>query len=103
MYLSIRKFSNVTSPEIVINKVQAELTPIMRDLPGFVAYYGTKFDDGDLGSVSIFENKANADSAAERALEWIKNNLADHLTSDPMVLHGDVLFGSAGKTLAMRG
>ncbi len=75
----------------------------MRDLPGFVDYYATKFDDGDLGSVSIFANKENADSAADRALGWVKNNSADHLTEEPLVRRGDILFGTAGKSLAVGG
>ena len=100
MYLSIRKFSNVNSPDLVIKKVEAELLPIIKTLPGFNAYYATKFDDGDLGAVSIFDTKANADAATERALGWIKQNLAENLPNDPMVLRGDVLFSHAPKTAA---
>lgn len=99
MYLSVRKFSNVKSPEVVINKVQAELMPVIKELPGFVNYFATKFDDGDLGAISIFDTKLNADAASERAMGWVKQNLADHLPGEPMVMRGEVLFTPNAKSL----
>lgn len=92
MYLSIRKFSNVKSPDAVIKSVETNLVPVIKDLPGFVAYYATKFEDGDLGAVSIFDSKAKSDSANERATGWIKQNLADKLPGQPAILRGEVLF-----------
>ncbi len=100
MFLSIRKFSNVKNHDEVIKKVEGELLPVLRDMPGFISYYATKFENGDLGSIGIYETKANADSASEKAMGWVKQNLAEHLPGEPMVLRGEVLFGSAGKTIA---
>ncbi len=97
MFLSIRKFSNVKSQDEVIKKVQAELLPQMSSLPGFINYYAIKFEDGDLGAVSMFATKAEADKATETANGWIKQNLADCLPTDPTVLRGEVLFNAASK------
>lgn len=99
MYLSLRKFSNVKSPDEVINKVKTELLPTIGALPGFINYYATKFEDGDLGAVSMFATKAEADRAAETATSWIKQNLAAHLPTEPMVLRGDVLFNAGDRIL----
>ncbi|MEP7147290.1 MAG: hypothetical protein ABI857_00200 [Acidobacteriota bacterium] len=99
MFLSIRKFSNVKSHDEVIKKVREELFPTLKKLPGFVNYYATKFEDGDLGAISMFNTKAEADKAADTATDWIKQNLATHLPSEPMVLRGDVLFSTADKTI----
>ncbi len=100
MFLSIRKFSNVKSQDEVVRKVQAELLPTLKNLPGFINFYATKFEDGDLGSVSIFASKPEADKATGIVTTWTKLNLAAHLPNDPTVLRGEVLF-SGEKTIAM--
>lgn len=74
--------------------VQAGLLPTLKNFPGFINFYATKFEDGDLGAVSLFATKAQADKAAESTTAWIKQNLASHLPTDPMVLRGDVLLSS---------
>lgn len=95
MYLSIRKFSNVKSPDAVIKTVETQLLPLLKEMEGFRAYYALKFEDGDLGAVSIFDRKESADSANERSLNWIKQNLSEQLPEPPRVLRGDVLFTHA--------
>jgi hypothetical protein len=57
----------------------------------------TRFEDGDLGSISIFATKPEADKAAESMTAWIKQHLAAHLPTEPMVLRGDVLFSAGEK------
>lgn len=100
MYLSIRKYSNVKSPDAVIGKVEKELMPMLQGLPGFISYYATKFDDGDLGSVTMFASKEHADAASEKSFAWVKQNLSEHMPAEPMVLRGDILFSSAPKNLS---
>ena len=100
MFLSIRKFSNVKSQDEVIQKVRAGLLPTLKNSPGFINFYATKFEDGDLGSVSMFDTKKQADKAAENTTAWIKQNLATHLPNEPMVLRGDVLFNAGDLSVA---
>lgn len=103
MYLSIRKFSNVKSPEIVTKTVETQLLPLLKELPGFKGYYAVKYEDGDLGAVSIFDKKESADLANEKALNWIKQNLSAQLPEPPRILRGDVLFThSAGQQVMTR-
>lgn len=99
MFLSIRKFSNVKSQDEVIQKVQAGLLPTLKNFPGFINYYATKFEDGDLGAVSVFATKEQADAATESTTSWIKQNLAAHLPTEPMVLRGEVLFNAVDLSL----
>jgi hypothetical protein len=80
---------------MVIKTVETQLVPVLKNLPGFKGYYAIKFEGGDLGSVSIFDKKENADSANEKATGWIKQNLVSELSSEPMVLRGDILFSHA--------
>jgi hypothetical protein len=100
MYLSIKKFSNVKSHDEVINSVRNGLLPTVRNLPGFINCYATKFEDGDLGLIGLFGTKAEADKAAATASGWLKQNLAAQLPTDPMIFRGEVLLNAADKTVA---
>jgi hypothetical protein len=86
---------------LVIKTVETQLLPVLKTLPGFLAYYAIKFDGGDLGAVSIFDKKENADSANDKAMGWIKQNLAGQLPDEPMVLRGDILFTHAASQQAV--
>jgi len=100
MYLAIRKFSGVKDPEGILKRIETELVPQIRELPGFIAYYAVKFDDGSYGPASIFETKSNLDNALEHGRNWLKNNFADNFPNEPETISGEVLFGSVGKTIA---
>ncbi|HEX6126128.1 MAG TPA: hypothetical protein VFZ23_12215 [Pyrinomonadaceae bacterium] len=100
MFLAIKRFSNVKNPDIVTNKIENELVPKLRDFPGFIAYYAVKFDNGDYGSVGIFETKENIDNALQQTQDWPKKNLPDNFPNDPELIRGEVLFSAAGKTIA---
>ena len=95
MYLTVRKFSGVTNREEVFKRVEQDLVPQLRELPGFVAYYAVEFEDGDVGPVVIFETKENADRSTEKALKWVKENLAEFLPNEPTDYRGEVLFHTA--------
>ncbi len=95
MFLRIRKFSNIKSQDEVIKKVRAGLLPMLNNFPGFVSYYATKFEDGDIGGVSVFQTKADADKASHEITSWMRKNLAEYVTTEPKLLEGEVLFSTA--------
>lgn len=94
MYLRIRKFSNVKSPDEVVKKVQAGLLPKLSAFPGFVSYYATKFEDGDIGGITVFQTEVDADKASHEINDWMKQNLAQYVTTEPKLIQGEVLFSS---------
>lgn len=100
MFLGIKRFKDVKNVETAKKKIENELVPKLRELPGFVAYYAVKFDNGEHGPVAIFETKENLETAMEQGRQWLKKNLADEFPTDPEVLKGEVLFSAAGKTIA---
>lgn len=100
MYVTMRKYNGATSKDEVIKRVKEGLLPQLRDSPGFVAYYGIEFEDGDLGAVSIFATKEDADRSTEKALKWVRENLSDLLPNEPKVLHGDVLLNTEAKVIS---
>ena len=76
-----------------MRRVETGLVPILRQVPGFKAYYvfGGRAD-GAMGSVSLFESEEAARTANEKALAWAKENLAGLVESTaPEVLDAKVL------------
>jgi hypothetical protein len=100
MFLAIKRFSGIKNTEMVTKKIENELVPKIRDLPGFVAYYAVKFDNGDHGPVAIFQTKENLENAIRHGETWLKQNLPNEVPTNPELLKGEVLFSAAGKTLA---
>lgn len=99
MYLSIRKYAGATDRDEVIRRVENGLVPQFKEMPGFVAYYGVAFDDGDLGGVNVFDTKENADDANRKVGGWVKENLAGLLPNEPAVHRGEVLFNAGAKSI----
>lgn len=91
MFLSIRKYSNVQSRDEGIRRIEENLIPILRSLPGFISYYLVDFEDGDIGSVSVYGTQEDADQATETVLKWVKDNLSEFLPEDPEIMRGKCL------------
>ena len=99
MYLTVRKFSNVKSHDEVIKKVKGGLLSTLSNYPGFINYYATRFEDGDLGAVSMFATKVEADKAADAVTRWIEKNLSKELPAAPLVMRGEVIFNAASRSV----
>lgn len=99
MFLSIRKYSGATDRDEVIKRVEEGLKPKFEKFPGFIAYYGVEFEDGDLGGVSVFETKENAENAMPDVLDWVKENIAEFLPNEPSVYRGEVIINAGAKSI----
>lgn len=100
MFLTIRKYAGATSVDDAIKRVEEGLAPHLSTMPGFVAYYAVKYEDGDIGSVSVFESRENSESAAAGAADWVKTNLSDLLPNEPTVYRGEVVVHTSAKAAA---
>ncbi|WP_254878663.1 hypothetical protein [Streptomyces sp. NA04227] len=65
--------------------------PLLRQVPGFVAYYWIDAGDGVMVSVSVYDNQAGADESVRRAADFVRNNLASLLPHPPQVTSGQVV------------
>jgi hypothetical protein len=91
MYALIRKFNRMRNVEEAGRRVEAGLVSMMRQAPGFRAYYVVNAG-GTVGvSVSLFDNQANAQNAHQQALGWIRENLKDLVEGEPEITAGEVL------------
>lgn len=92
MYVSIRRYGLLTREPVkeVLQGVREGFLPIIRDQPGFLAYYALDSGGGTLTSISIFEHRAGAERSNRIAENWIGKNLTNTLPTSPEIIVGEV-------------
>ena len=81
MHASIRKYRiNTDAVAALAVRVEDGFVPIISKLPGFVSYMVVDGGDGNVASISIFENEEAAEQSNAAAAEWVKENLSDVIT-----------------------
>jgi hypothetical protein len=90
-HLAIRHYSGTGPPEEIGRRVREGLLPVLRQEPGFRAYFAARLDGGGgVFSVTIFDDRAALAAASERVFVWAGEHLRDLLTSPPDVTFADV-------------
>ena len=97
MYIVIRKWSNMRSLDEAGRRAAEGVGSIMKQTPGFMAYYVFEGGNGVGASVSLFESRETAEAANEKAIAWIKENLAGFYDGGPPeVIKGEVMAAVTG-------
>ncbi|MEW1675638.1 hypothetical protein AB0O47_20700 [Streptomyces noursei] len=91
MYAAIRRYEGVTNPAEAARLVNEGFVPLMRQLPGFVAYYWIDAGNGVMTSTSIFQNQTSAEESVSTAADFVQHNLASLLPNPPQVTAGEVV------------
>ncbi|HKX07459.1 MAG TPA: hypothetical protein VJN67_04665 [Stellaceae bacterium] len=71
-------------------RVKAGALPAMKQMDGFKAYYLVLTPDDTVMAVSVFTNKATAETSTQKLLPWIRENLGPLLTSPTEATEGEV-------------
>jgi len=90
MYVTIRRYAT-TSVEELTRRVQAGFVPIIRQAPGYIAYYVIDAGQGVVASISIFETQVQADDATRLAAAWVRQHLFELLAGPPAITSGRVI------------
>ncbi|MFD9261296.1 hypothetical protein [Streptomyces sp. NPDC059538] len=91
MYAAVRRYEGVTDPAEAGRLVDEGFVPIMRQVPGFVAYYWVDAGGGVMVSTSVFRDRAGIDESIARAAQFVRGNLAQFLPNPPQVTAGEVV------------
>ena len=91
MYAVIRRYEGVTDPAETGRRVDEGFVPLLRQVPGFVAYYWVDAGDGVMVSTSVFEDQAGTEESVKRAADFVRDNLASLLPNRPQVTAGQVV------------
>lgn len=91
MYVAIRLYDGVKSPDEAAAKVRNEFLPIISQIPGFQEYYAVKTGDGKMASVSVFKDKPGAEQSVQAATKWVQKNMSQFLPNPPKVISGETV------------
>jgi hypothetical protein len=92
MYAAIRRYhTDPNSVDEAARRVSEEFVDIISDIPGFVAYFALNAGQGEIGSVSVFEDQQSAEESNARAQEWVRQNLGEILPTPPDFAAGEVV------------
>jgi hypothetical protein len=90
MYVAVRRYEGVTDTKEVARLAREGFLPIIREMPGFVAYYLVDAGDGVTVSTSVFEHKEAEEQSNWRAGEFVAEHLAPLMPNPPQVTVGEV-------------
>jgi len=91
MFAAIRYYrTDPDSIESVVRRVKEGFVPIIRETPGFVSYFVLDPRQGEIVSVSVFEEQFGAEESNTKAEEWVRQNLSELLPS-PEFAEGQVV------------
>jgi hypothetical protein len=92
MYAAIRRYhTDPSSIDEVARRVNEEFVPIISDMQGFVAYFLLNAGQGEIGSVSVFEDQQSAEESNRKAEEWVNQSLGELLPTPPDFAAGEVV------------
>lgn len=95
MYVAVRRYKvKAGSMDELARRAQEGFVPLIRQAPGFVAYYGAATGSDSLFTVSIFQDQAGADASNKLAADWVGQNLAEYIQGAPEVDAGEVRWSS---------
>jgi quinol monooxygenase YgiN len=91
MYGVIRRYKlDPANFDEVVRRGEQGLVPQISAAPGFVSYRVLQADNGDLISVSLFEDRAHAEESTRMVAGWVQQNLAELVPNAPEVTAGEV-------------
>ena len=90
MYAVVRRYRfDPKSSQEIDRQVKEGFVPLIRKMPGFVAYYWLDTGKGTGASLSVFKDKAGADESTLLAADDARQHLAG-LLGKPEVIEGPV-------------
>ncbi|MCZ7462157.1 hypothetical protein [Streptomyces sp. WMMC940] len=81
----------MTDPVEAGRRVDEGFVPLMREIPGLLAYYWVDAGTGVMVSTSVFEDEAGAEESVRKAADFVRDHLAPLLPDPPEVMAGRVV------------
>ncbi len=91
MYAVVRRYKDATPLFNELARRQADVEAVIRPVPGFVAYYLIRSEDGGI-SLTLCEDRTGTIESSRRAADWIRQNLPQLAGNLPEFMEGPVLF-----------
>lgn len=94
MYAVVRRYDGVRDPAEAGRRVKEGFVPLLREVPGFVAYYWVNAGGGVMYSTSVFQDQAGEEESTKRAENYVRDNLASLFPHLPQVTAGEAVASS---------
>ena len=94
MHATLRRYEGVESSRTVelTGKVDENLIPKLKELPGFSGYYLIEAGNGVMTSISLFDTAEQADKSSRIASNWVRDEkLETALPNAPKITLGEVV------------
>ncbi len=91
MHATIRSFSGGNLADALAGR-ESDVRQVIETIDGFRAYYLVRTSSGDTLTISVFDDATGGEESTRRAVEWIRENLADLSIGPPQVTSGEVIF-----------
>jgi hypothetical protein len=94
MHAILRRYEGVEPSRTVelTRKVDNELIPKLKELPGFSGYYLIEAGNGVMTSISLFDTAEQADKSSRIASNWVRDEkLESALPNAPKITFGEVV------------
>jgi hypothetical protein len=105
MHAILRRYEGVEPSRTVelTRKVDNELIPKLKELPGFSGYYLIEAGNGVMTSISLFDTAEQADKSSRIASDWVRDEkLESALPTAPKITFGEVVvLDVVGQTLGL--
>ncbi len=95
MYATVRRYEGVTDPRETARQVKEGFVPLIRQVPGFVAFYLVDAGSNIVVSTSIFETQAGAEESNRRAADYVHQKMTRLLPNPPQISAGEVVANQA--------
>jgi hypothetical protein len=80
----------------VMARIGEGYVPLVREIPGFVAYFGSADPvSGDQAYVGVFADKAGADESTRVAGKWLTEHAYTFFAGEPTVVEGVISAAAA--------
>lgn len=96
MYVTTRRYTpkgNVDQKALdeFRHRIEENFLPTAQEIRGFHAYYVVNAGDGQLLSISVFEDKTGASESTRRAAEFVKKDPLKDRMGEPEIFEGELL------------
>ena len=94
MHAILRRYEGVEPSRTVelTKKVDENLIPKLKELPGFSGYYLIEAGNGVMTSISLFDTSEQADKSSRIASNWVRDEkLETALPNAPKITFGEVV------------
>lgn len=88
MYAVVRRYKGGARVIEAVLRQGSEVERLIRGVPGFVAYYVVRTDDGG-ATITVCEDRAGTEESVRVAADWVRRNVPE-AASPPEITEGEV-------------